>query len=208
MFCHLHFFSLFACFSFLFLVPSYRKSWLATKSFVESEFGGCTVLEDVATVTGFSEGGYASVVGALALRDLGVEIKSLRAGGVPFRPETQFAETFQTIASGTGTEQFNQVVPGFVPLSAYAFSNDSPLQANAGTDQTMASPDFLSGDIATDLRLWFNTPQPLGIGFVGLLPARARAAPGSVSPDRAAFGLAGAERGLAAGISALGTGIA
>ena len=42
--------------------------------------GGCTAVDPIATVTGRSEGGSAAVVGALALKQAGVEIVGVHVG--------------------------------------------------------------------------------------------------------------------------------
>jgi hypothetical protein len=63
---------------------SFALSYMAAKRFVSDTSDGCTQLEDVATVAGYSEGGYAAVVGALAMEQNGIQILSLHPGGAPF----------------------------------------------------------------------------------------------------------------------------
>ena len=150
------------------------QSWLATQSFIMSEFGGCTVLEDVATVTGYSEGGYAGVPGALALKYLGVDVRSLQIGGVPFVPETVITDIVRVITSrSTQSTCACSTADMLAPLMAYAYSNDFPFRANAGTDQTLASPEFLvaGDDASTDLRQWFSTPQPESSKLFDYIPS-------------------------------------
>jgi hypothetical protein len=77
-----------------FLAPlPYRQafsiSYIAAKRYISNSSQGCTVLDDVATLSGYSEGGYASVVGAMALEQIGVQILSLRPGGAPYEPDIQ-----------------------------------------------------------------------------------------------------------------------
>lgn len=81
-------------FSRPFLAPlpyeqAFAMSWLATQKFIESSSRGCTNLDNVATVSGYSEGGYAAVVGALALQQLGVRILSLHPGGGPYNVDIE-----------------------------------------------------------------------------------------------------------------------
>lgn len=68
---------------------SFALSYMAAKRFVSDTSDGCTQLEDVATVAGYSEGGYAAVVGALAMEQNGIQILSLHPGGAPFDLDTQ-----------------------------------------------------------------------------------------------------------------------
>ena len=51
-------------------------------------------MEDVVTLSGYSEGGYASTVGAFALRKLGITIWGHFPGGSPLNPLEQFAFMF------------------------------------------------------------------------------------------------------------------
>jgi hypothetical protein len=69
-------------------MQAYAVSFLAAKRFISNESNGCTELDDVGTVTGYSEGGYSSVVGALALEQNGVDILSVHAGGTPWDLDT------------------------------------------------------------------------------------------------------------------------
>jgi hypothetical protein len=67
---------------------SYQTSivplWLKAAAVI-SEESDCAALANVATVAGTNEGGYASIVVADALHDLGIEIIRVQAGAVPAR---------------------------------------------------------------------------------------------------------------------------
>ena len=67
---------------------SYQTSvvplWLKAAAILEQETS-CSALADAAMISGFSEGGYSSVVVADALSDLGVDIIRVQAGAVPAR---------------------------------------------------------------------------------------------------------------------------
>jgi hypothetical protein len=72
--------------AFLMKVPymqAYSLGFLAARIFLKAVSGGCTYLGNFATLTGWSEGGYSSAVGALTLDALGVEILSVHSGGGP-----------------------------------------------------------------------------------------------------------------------------
>lgn len=72
---------------------SYQTSvvplWLKAAAILEQETS-CSALADAAMISGFSEGGYSSVVVADALSDLGVDIIRVQAGAVPARLGSTF----------------------------------------------------------------------------------------------------------------------
>jgi hypothetical protein len=67
----------------------------STSVTVESN-GVCTLVDRVATVSGYSEGGYAALVGALALEQMGVRILSTHIGGAPLNLELQLGFSLGT----------------------------------------------------------------------------------------------------------------
>lgn len=71
-----------------FVKKSYQTSivplWLKAASILEEETN-CTALADAAMISGFSEGGYASIPVADALSNLGIDIIRVQAGAVPAR---------------------------------------------------------------------------------------------------------------------------
>jgi hypothetical protein len=75
---------------------SFAVSYMAAKRYVSDTSDGCTQLEDVATVAGYSEGGLAAVNGALAMEQNGIQILSLHPGGTPFDVDTQIGFTLGT----------------------------------------------------------------------------------------------------------------
>jgi hypothetical protein len=68
---------------------AFGVSFLAAQNYIKSVSEGCTMLDNVATVTGYSEGGYAAVLGALALEQNGVRILSAHPGGSPFNLDVE-----------------------------------------------------------------------------------------------------------------------
>ena len=64
-------------------MQAYTLGFLATRSYLTKASAGCSYLDGVSTLTGFSEGGYSSIVGALTLEALGVRILSVQSGGGP-----------------------------------------------------------------------------------------------------------------------------
>ena len=70
------------------VMESYQQaavvSWLATQNWIERESGGCTLLDDVVSMEGTSEGGYAVLAASMALRQsLGLRILHVMASA-PF----------------------------------------------------------------------------------------------------------------------------
>ena len=75
---------------------------------------GCTELSDVTTLSGFSEGGFAAVVGGFAFRQLGLEIWQSFIGGAPLNAVEQFKFIYGTVfccAFGLLLLLFNTVGP-------------------------------------------------------------------------------------------------
>ena len=68
---------------------AFGVSYLAAQQYVASTTNGRSLLDNVATVTGFSEGGYSSILGSLALEQNGVKILSLHSGGGPIELNLQ-----------------------------------------------------------------------------------------------------------------------
>ena len=64
-------------------------SYLAAQQYVANITNGCTMLDNAATVTGFSEGGYSCILGALAMEQNGVKILTLYPGSGPLEPNLE-----------------------------------------------------------------------------------------------------------------------
>ena len=57
--------------------------WLKTTNLLPQSTNGCTVLSPQATLGGYSEGGFAAFAGALALKEIGVNIINVPIGAPP-----------------------------------------------------------------------------------------------------------------------------
>ena len=68
---------------------AFAVTYLAAQQYISNVTNGCTMLDNVATVTGFSEGGYSCIPGALAMEQNGVKILSLHPGGGPLEPNLE-----------------------------------------------------------------------------------------------------------------------
>lgn len=82
-----------------FLVPmpykqAFAVSYVAAQKYVKRETMQCTTLDNVASVAGYSEGGYGATIGALTLQQNGVRILTLKVGAAPFDLDIQSGFTF------------------------------------------------------------------------------------------------------------------
>ena len=70
---------------------NYRQAsiplWLESQRIVKTLTNGCTELDNVATIGGYSEGGYASFAIGLSLQRIGVTILSCNIGGTYFNQQ-------------------------------------------------------------------------------------------------------------------------
>jgi hypothetical protein len=145
---------------------------LATNEYIKSETNGCSELEPVATVTGWSEGGYAAVPGALALKQIGVDILGLYTGGAPFSAKKQVNYAYERFAPGAQPPvDLNLLLWKLVlPYFGYSMSVENPLLNNTGSGQYLLADEYMQGDLTTNALLWVSTPAQLGLGYVGFVP--------------------------------------
>jgi hypothetical protein len=115
---------------------SYVLAWLAAREYIRGATAGCSDLEPMVTVTGYSEGGYSTIPGALALQGIDVNIRAAFPGGAPFQPSVQATYDIGFYTNGIPTN----IDPGIllfkraiIAYFAYAFSNEFPFLANTGT---------------------------------------------------------------------------
>jgi hypothetical protein len=148
---------------------------LATNEYIKSERNGCSELEPVATVTGWSEGGYAAVPGALALQQIGVRILGLYTGGAPFSSTKQIKFAYETFAPGAPPlTQLNLLLwKLIIPIFGFSMSVENPLLPNTGSGQHLLADEHMQGDITTNALLWVATPAQLGLGYVAFVPDNA-----------------------------------
>lgn len=145
---------------------------MAAQEYYRSASNGCSDLEPAFTITGYSEGAYSGICGALALRELGVEILNLYSGGGPFSPEIGVGWIYELyMPDSAPLDNITAILGRAVgPYYGYAYSNENPFLANTGTDQYMLTEEYRTGDITNNALLWFKSPVPLGAGYIGLAP--------------------------------------
>jgi hypothetical protein len=126
----------------------------------------------VATVSGYSEGGYAAIPGALALKQIGVSILGLYPGGAPLQPTEQIGFTFATFAPGAPalSDETTLLFKLAVPFTAYSHSFENPLLANTGSGQILLADEWAQGDLTTNALSWFKSPGQIGYGFLRYVP--------------------------------------
>ncbi|KAL3915954.1 MAG: hypothetical protein SGILL_005402, partial [Bacillariaceae sp.] len=124
-------------------------TYAAAKRYVAKISIECTHLVDVATLTGYGEGGYFAMVAALALQQNGVEILSVHAGATPFDLDTQLVHSFGALESNNGTT-VPTACESFRAYFGYSYSNEFSFMANTESNQYALSSEWMN---VVD---WFN----------------------------------------------------
>jgi hypothetical protein len=163
---------------------SFAMSWLATQKYVANSTAGCSELENVATVAGYSEGGYAVLPGSVALQQLGVTIYGAYPGAAPLQPIEQFASVLSDFATGNLTAGQVGTFKVLTAYSGYAYSNEFPFLANTGVDQRFLADSFLIPGTPENAIDWFAAGATIGLGFVVFVPDIAT---DIINPDLAAI---------------------
>jgi hypothetical protein len=166
----------------------------ATVGHLEQSTSGCTQLAKTVTVAGSSEGGYAAITTAYALRQLGLRIRQVRAAGPLLNLDVNIRYLVQLIDEQT----VEGCLPGVLPLTLFSLSNDFPGRANAGSSQTAISPDWsVPGSTAFNVFEWIRGPEPLCTQAIeAFIPPPDRLTD-LVSPEILEVYRAGIERGIA-----------
>jgi hypothetical protein len=109
--------------------------WYQSQTLIQELSGGCAALGNAAIVTGYSEGGYSSVVVAHALyQNAGVDILQVHSGGGPYKTSSaSMMGLFQTILSGKYPTEGLPILG----LLGTAYSSTYPDLANFNTSQDM-----------------------------------------------------------------------
>jgi hypothetical protein len=104
---------------------------------------------------GYAEGGYAAIVGALALEQNGVRILGTYAGGAPLDIVTQIGWMLKTYAVNPPDQSY--LLKLMVAFTAFGYSNDLPFLDNAFTGQNLVSSTYSNAtDPERDLLFWFG----------------------------------------------------
>jgi len=155
-------------------------SWLSTKQWISEQSGGCTYLDDVVSMEGTSEGGYASLAASFAMRDIGVRILQVLAG-VPFiSHEAITVHIIDSYDSGNITlEADNVFFQAIVPLAVFSWSIGIP---DLPLNQSMLSSNWsVPGNFDRNVFRWMESPDPIGSErIVELMP---QYAPEIVNPS-------------------------
>jgi hypothetical protein len=142
-------------------------AWLATQEFVRKTSNGCTVLEAAVSVSGYSEGGTATIPVALALRQLNVRVVGAYVGGAVYTPTIQFSHAFGTFADDAPeldpSDLYSWKV--FLPMTAYSHSIENSFLENTGSGQILLSQNYSQGEVETNVYDWFNPPGQLTVSY-------------------------------------------
>ena len=163
-------------------------TWLAAKSMITEMTNGCTLVDSALTVSGGSEGGYASIPAAAALKRLGNRILNVYTQ-VPIldlqrqatfivgtswatrcdwkqryrtwshEPSDRLPESYLNGDVSNATNNF--IFQGVVPWLAFVFSIETPGLANTGTGQVFLSQEYMDATNDTkNVFEWFASPDP------------------------------------------------
>jgi hypothetical protein len=163
----------------------FATAWLATEKYIQDNAATttrCTQLDSVVTTTGYDQGGYAIIPGALALERFGVRIWANFVGGAPIQPILQvghffslFAPDFRTAAPEATLSPAPSLDLGLLksilPFLGYAaFPNDT--NTTGGRDYYLLREEWMdpTSDIATNAMEWFDTPATIGLDYVAFVP--------------------------------------
>jgi len=124
----------------------YRQSsvplWLEAQTMIANITEGCTQLDNIATVGGYSEGGYASFAIALALDRIGVSILSCNSGAGAWDAQEWLQWHLNDFDQGN-------VNPGVAAIMAYlgvALSSTDPDLANSNVGQDLLLDEWMDPD--------------------------------------------------------------
>eukprot|EP00536_Pseudo-nitzschia_multiseries_P007440 jgi/Psemu1/324757/estExt_fgenesh1_pg.C_1750039 len=142
-------------------------SYAAAKRYISSTSLGCTALSDVASITGYGEGGYFTVRGGLALDQNGVTVLSSRPGGTPFDLDSQLGFSFRF------EQDESTALDLLLAFFGYAYSNDFSFLSNSDGDQHALDWSWMEQtDAQKNVLSWFDSPQPITKDdILALLPA-------------------------------------
>lgn len=149
------------------MAQSGALAWLATQEFVRTVSNGCTVLEAAASVSGYSEGGTATIPVALALRQLEVRVVGAYVGGAAYTPTLLFSSVFEKFAEDApdleSTDLFLWKL--FLPMVAYSHSIENSFLENTGSGQILLSQNYSQGGVETNIYDWFDPPAELTVSY-------------------------------------------
>jgi hypothetical protein len=148
-------------------IPHYQQaaivSWRWTQLWLQNLTGGCSVLEDVATINGFSEGGFASLSSAVMFDEMGVRVLKLFVNAPFLDMESQ--TLFMVRYFEEGLVDVARSSFGFrasLPFGMFTLSSETPGLANTGTGQKALNPDWMvPGNFSRNVIDWMESPNPL-----------------------------------------------
>lgn len=156
------------------ILPTYQTagvvSQLGTQGWISEYTANCTQLDNVVTLFGTSEGGYAAGAVAPVFVDMGIDILAVKTGVMLTDPEQVLAGAFAQYNDGLIDPSKNNILfQAYLPVSGLAYSIDLPSLANSGTNQSTLSETWRDQVLE-----WVSNPNPLTLEqVIGVMPSYA-----------------------------------
>jgi hypothetical protein len=160
--------------------------WWKTKALIREESNCQSALADAAILSGYSEGGYASVVAASVLDRLGVEIISVQSGGGPYRIASEVGlGLVESIDAGTFYRFSILALLGSSYSSTYASIANYQKNQDMLHSQTRQQIVDLVSNPETEFSVYADLGEPEGLVQPGFLQIfRQAVADGTRDPCR------------------------
>jgi len=148
----------------------YRQStiplWLEAKNMITFMTNGCSELDDIATVGGYSEGGYASFAISQALDRLGVTILSCNSGAGGWDVQEWLRFQLNAFDNGNG----NLGVAGITAYVGVVLSSTDPDLANSYVGQDLLLDEWMDPtNFSMNAEGWISSNLS-GVELLGYVP--------------------------------------
>lgn len=145
-------------------------SWLKAKNEVQVMSNGCTMVQNAATIGGYSEGGSSAVAAALAYQAMGLDIIGVSSGAGPFEFNAQIQFIIDQIDNNPNRTIYMNT---FVPLIGAALSSTNPDLPNSNRGQDFLLSEWMvEGNFSRNALAWVSSTQDL-ISLYALVPNNA-----------------------------------
>lgn len=146
-------------------IPStqaWTVSYLSAQQYIRNVTGRCTELAQTTAVGGYGHGGYAAVLAARSLENLGLRVFQLYVGGAVLNLQTQMGFLLQQLgADATSTTMITEEENEFPVSSHYYLESMALLWAfSYSQDVPFINPPYLSSSSWRARILQLSAPNP------------------------------------------------